>query len=209
MTRCSHSARPTSTRGGPVARPSPSFDVRDYRLDDPRGEIALVPQDTYLFNASVHHNPLVARPDASDEALHVTLERAGLSEFVATLPDGIDTKVGERGMQLSGGQRQRVSGARAAQGRPDPERAARPPGARGIEGRPHHGRDRRARGRAVGRAGDASRPARTWGTLRPSCVASAFRPTNAGRGIGGVGTARLRGEQQIGEHWSACATEPR
>jgi ABC-type multidrug transport system fused ATPase/permease subunit len=88
-------------------------DVRDYRLDDLRGQIALVSQDTYLFNASVRDNLLVARPDASDEALQDALERAGLAEFVATLPDGIETKVGERGMQLSGGQRQRVAVGRA------------------------------------------------------------------------------------------------
>ena len=70
-------------------------------------------QDTYLFNNTLRANVALARPDASDEEVHQALSRAALTDFVAGLPDGLDTKVGERGVQLSGGQRQRVAIARA------------------------------------------------------------------------------------------------
>ncbi len=88
-------------------------DLRTYRLDELRGQVALVAQDAYLFNASIRANLLVARPDASDAELRLAVERAGLSDFVESLPDGLDTAVGERGAQLSGGQRQRVAIGRA------------------------------------------------------------------------------------------------
>jgi ATP-binding cassette subfamily B protein len=88
-------------------------DLRDYRLDDLRRRIALVAQDTYLFNDTLRANVLLARPDADAGAVDQAIERAALAEFVASLPDGLDTRVGERGVQLSGGQRQRVAIARA------------------------------------------------------------------------------------------------
>ncbi len=90
-----------------------NHDARDFQLDQLRGRIALVAQDTYLFNASIRDNLLVARPTANDRELSDALQRAGLADFVATLPDGVDTIVGERGAQLSGGQRQRVAIGRA------------------------------------------------------------------------------------------------
>ena len=89
------------------------YDLRDYVLDDLRGQIALVAQDTYLFNDTLRANILIARPETSAAELTATLERASLGEFVAGLPDGLETQVGERGMRLSGGQRQRVAIARA------------------------------------------------------------------------------------------------
>jgi ATP-binding cassette subfamily C protein CydCD len=82
-------------------------------LDGLRGRIALVAQDTYLFNDTLEANVRLARPDASSEAVQLALERAALAEFVAGLPEGLATRVGERGVQLSGGQRQRVAIARA------------------------------------------------------------------------------------------------
>jgi ATP-binding cassette, subfamily B, bacterial len=88
-------------------------DLREHRLDELRARIALVAQDTYLFNATLRENILVARPEASEAALTAAVERAALAEFVASLPDGLDTVVGERGARLSGGQRQRVAIARA------------------------------------------------------------------------------------------------
>ncbi len=88
-------------------------DLREYRLDELRRRIALVAQDTYLFNATLRDNVLVARPDASESAVVKAIERASLAEFVAALPEGLDTRVGERGARLSGGQRQRVAIARA------------------------------------------------------------------------------------------------
>ncbi|WP_432730643.1 ATP-binding cassette domain-containing protein [Variovorax sp. W6] len=88
-------------------------DVRELRLDGLRERVALVSQDTYLFNDTLEGNIRLARPDASSEELALALERAALTAFVQSLPDGLATRVGERGMQLSGGQRQRISIARA------------------------------------------------------------------------------------------------
>ena len=88
-------------------------DLRDLRLDGLRGRIALVAQDTYLFNDTLEANVRLARPDASDEQVALALSRAALAEFVAGLPEGGATRVGERGVQLSGGQRQRIAIARA------------------------------------------------------------------------------------------------
>ena len=88
-------------------------DLRDYTLDDLRRRIALVAQDTYLFNDTLRANIMLARPDADDLALTAAIERAALSDVVAALPAGLDTIVGERGARLSGGQRQRVAIARA------------------------------------------------------------------------------------------------
>ena len=88
-------------------------DLREYQLDELRRRIALVAQDTYLFNDTLRANVLLARPEADDSALGLAIERAALQELVTSLPDGLDTVVGERGAQLSGGQRQRVAIARA------------------------------------------------------------------------------------------------
>ena len=89
------------------------IDLRDFELDHLRGRISLVSQDTYLFNDTLRANVALARPEADEAAIHRALDQAALADFVATLPDGLDTRVGERGVQLSGGQRQRVAIARA------------------------------------------------------------------------------------------------
>jgi ATP-binding cassette, subfamily C, bacterial CydCD len=88
-------------------------DIRELRLDDLRRLIALVAQDTYLFNISLRENIRLGRPDASDDDVLVAARAANVDEFAQALPEGYDTPVGERGVQLSGGQRQRVSIARA------------------------------------------------------------------------------------------------
>ncbi|MDE0201917.1 MAG: thiol reductant ABC exporter subunit CydC [Rhodospirillaceae bacterium] len=88
-------------------------DVRQWTLDALRARIALVAQDTYLFNDTLRANILIARPDASEAELGEAVRRAALEDFVAALPEGLETRVGERGTQLSGGQRQRVAVARA------------------------------------------------------------------------------------------------
>lgn len=88
-------------------------DLRQFGLEELRQQIALVTQDTYLFNTSLAENIRIARPQASDDEVMAAVERAALGPFVAALPDGVDTAVGERGVQLSGGQRQRVAIARA------------------------------------------------------------------------------------------------
>jgi len=88
-------------------------DLREYELDDLRRRIALVAQDTYLFNDTLRSNILLARPGASAEELLAAVDKAALDDFVASLPEGLETVVGERGAQLSGGQRQRLAIARA------------------------------------------------------------------------------------------------
>ena len=88
-------------------------DVRQWTLDELRSRIALVAQDTYLFNDTLRANILIARPDASEDQLAEAVRRAALDGFVAALPEGLETRVGERGTRLSGGQRQRVAVARA------------------------------------------------------------------------------------------------
>ena len=88
-------------------------DLKDYKLDALRGLVALVAQDTYLFNDTLRANILIARPEATDSELQAAIEHASLGELVAALPEGLDSPVGERGTSLSGGQRQRVAIARA------------------------------------------------------------------------------------------------
>jgi ATP-binding cassette, subfamily B, bacterial len=89
------------------------IDLRDYKLDDLRRHIALVAQDTYLFNDTLRANILIARPEASERNLMAAVAHASLADLVDSLPEGLDSPVGERGMGLSGGQRQRVAIARA------------------------------------------------------------------------------------------------
>jgi thiol reductant ABC exporter CydC subunit len=89
------------------------IDLRELTLDGLRARIALVAQDTYLFNSTLEANVRLARPDATREEIETALRQAALTEFVAGLPEGLQTKVGERGVQLSGGQRQRIAIARA------------------------------------------------------------------------------------------------
>ena len=88
-------------------------DIRQFKLDDLRQQIALVSQDTYLFNASIRDNIMLGRPEVSQDELEAAAQQASCHEFITAFPDGYDTIVGERGMQLSGGQRQRVAIARA------------------------------------------------------------------------------------------------
>jgi ATP-binding cassette subfamily C protein CydCD len=88
-------------------------DLREFGLDELRRRVALVAQDTYLFNDTLRNNILLARPEASEAEVTAAVEQAALTDFMASLPDGLDTIVGERGAQLSGGQRQRVAIARA------------------------------------------------------------------------------------------------
>jgi ABC-type multidrug transport system fused ATPase/permease subunit len=88
-------------------------DLKDFMLDHLRRRISLVSQDTYLFNDTLRANVALARPEADASAIRRALEQAALAEFVDSLPQGLDTEVGERGVQLSGGQRQRVAIARA------------------------------------------------------------------------------------------------
>lgn len=89
------------------------IDLREYRLADLRRQLAIVLQEPVLFSTSIWDNIRYARPEASLDEVVAAAEQAGAHEFIERLPQGYDTRVGERGMRLSGGERQRVSLARA------------------------------------------------------------------------------------------------
>jgi ABC-type bacteriocin/lantibiotic exporter with double-glycine peptidase domain len=88
-------------------------DLRDLRQEDVRRTFALAGQEAHVFDSSIRENLRLGRPLADDDELLDALRRARLDEWVASLPDGLDTLVGEEGTQLSGGQRQRLVLARA------------------------------------------------------------------------------------------------
>ena len=87
-------------------------DLRRYRGDDVRALIGVVPQQIYLFNGTLRDNLLVADGEADDDRIARACDQAQLGEFLRSLPDGLDTLVGEDGLKLSGGERQRVAIAR-------------------------------------------------------------------------------------------------
>ena len=88
-------------------------DLTTLRLSDLRRHVAIVDQTPFIFNASMGENIRYARPEASDEDVERAIRAAGLAAFVAQLPEGLQTEVGERGRALSAGERQRVAIARA------------------------------------------------------------------------------------------------
>jgi ATP-binding cassette subfamily B protein len=88
-------------------------DVRDVKLNSLRRAIAVISQDPFLFSTTVRENIAFGAPDASDEQIEQAARQAQAHEFIAELPDGYDTVIGERGITLSGGQRQRIAIARA------------------------------------------------------------------------------------------------
>ena len=89
------------------------LDVRDAKLDSLRAAIGIVGQDTFLFSTTVAENIAYGRPEATPEQICDAAVRAQAHEFIMDLPDGYDTRIGERGLSLSGGQRQRIAIARA------------------------------------------------------------------------------------------------
>ncbi|WP_292060450.1 ABCB family ABC transporter ATP-binding protein/permease [Brevundimonas sp. UBA5936] len=88
-------------------------DARSVTQASLRAAVALVPQDVALFNDTIAANIAFARPDADEAAIWAAAEAAELADFIRNLPEGMDTRVGERGLKLSGGERQRVGIARA------------------------------------------------------------------------------------------------
>jgi ATP-binding cassette subfamily B protein len=88
-------------------------DVRDVDIESLRRSIAVVDDDPFLFSASVHDNIAYGKPDATRADVELAAERSQAAGFIAELPNGYDTRVGERGLTLSGGQRQRIAIARA------------------------------------------------------------------------------------------------
>jgi glucan exporter ATP-binding protein len=88
------------------------IDIRDIRVRSLRDKIGIVFQDSFLFSDSVKENILLGKPDATDEEVIAAAKAANAHDFIMNLPDGYDTKVGERGIKLSGGQKQRIAIAR-------------------------------------------------------------------------------------------------
>ncbi|MBR2136397.1 MAG: ABC transporter ATP-binding protein [Alphaproteobacteria bacterium] len=87
--------------------------IKDFDLNYLRDNIAIVFQDNFLFGTTIRENILFGRTDVSEDDLQKAVEAACLSEFIATLDQGLDTQIGERGVTLSGGQKQRIAIARA------------------------------------------------------------------------------------------------
>ncbi|HEV7166115.1 MAG TPA: ABC transporter ATP-binding protein/permease [Gammaproteobacteria bacterium] len=88
-------------------------DIRDLTRDSLRTQLGIVPQDTVLFNDTIYYNIVYGQPGANRTAVEQAAELAHLTRFIAALPQGYDTLVGERGLKLSGGEKQRVAIARA------------------------------------------------------------------------------------------------
>jgi ATP-binding cassette subfamily B protein len=88
-------------------------DIRDYTQASLRAAIAIVPQDTVLFNDTIFYNIRYGRTDATREEVEAAARAAHIHDFIVNMPDGYDTEVGERGLKLSGGEKQRVAIARA------------------------------------------------------------------------------------------------
>ncbi|NIK76702.1 ATP-binding cassette subfamily B protein [Paenibacillus castaneae] len=89
------------------------IDVRQYDLDGLRRSIGIVPQETFLFSASIRDNIAYGFPEATQEQIEAAARKSQIHAFIESMPDGYDTRIGERGVGLSGGQRQRVALARA------------------------------------------------------------------------------------------------
>ena len=87
-------------------------DIRDVTQDSVRAAIGVVPQDTVLFNDTVYYNIAYGRPDATKEEVEQAAKLAAIHDFIVSMPDGYNTRVGERGLKLSGGEKQRVAIAR-------------------------------------------------------------------------------------------------
>ncbi|KAK9447068.1 ABC transporter-like protein [Limtongia smithiae] len=87
-------------------------DIREVSLESLRRAIGVVPQDTPLFNDTIEHNVRYGRMDASIEEVHAAAERAKIDKLIRDLPDGWQTRVGERGMMISGGEKQRLAVSR-------------------------------------------------------------------------------------------------
>lgn len=94
-------------------------DEKDISLSSLHQRIALLEQDTYLFNSSIADNIAISKPGASREEIREAAERAGIADFIETLPEGYDTQMGEMSARLSGGERQRVGIARVLLKNPD------------------------------------------------------------------------------------------
>ncbi|MBF6337220.1 ABC transporter ATP-binding protein [Nocardia abscessus] len=107
-----------SSRAATRTAETVEVDIADVRAADLRAAIGVVFDDPFLFSDTIAANIALGRPDATDEEIRRAAVQAAADEFIAELPDGYDTVVGERGLTLSGGQRQRIALARALLSRP-------------------------------------------------------------------------------------------
>lgn len=89
------------------------IDIRNYTLESLRNSIAVVFQDNFLFSGTIRENILIGRENITENEINGVIKLAYLNEFISSLPQGIDTEIGERGIRLSGGQKQRIAIARA------------------------------------------------------------------------------------------------
>jgi ABC transporter fused permease/ATP-binding protein len=89
------------------------MDLKDWDLNALRGKIGIVPQEVLLFGGTIRENIAYAKPDATEEEISMAAKKANAWQFISQFPEGLETRVGERGVKLSGGQRQRVAIARA------------------------------------------------------------------------------------------------
>jgi ABC transporter ATM len=87
-------------------------DIHEVQLESVRKRIGVVPQDTPLFHSDIMHNVRYGRLDASDEEVREAAKKANIHDTVMRLPEGYETKVGERGLMISGGEKQRLAVAR-------------------------------------------------------------------------------------------------
>jgi ATP-binding cassette subfamily B protein len=92
--------------------------LAEVTVESVRESIAVVPQDTVLLNDTLAFNIGIARPNCSRQEIQEAARLAGIADFIESLPDGYDSRVGERGLKLSGGERQRIAIARAVLKRP-------------------------------------------------------------------------------------------
>ena len=88
-------------------------DIKQLNKETIRTSISLVNQFPYIFDMTIKENLMLAKEDATDEEINIAIKESALEDFIAELPEGIDTKVGESGIKLSGGQKQRLAIARA------------------------------------------------------------------------------------------------
>ena len=185
-------------------------DIREVTQDSLRRAIGVVPQDTVLFNDTIFYNIAYGRPGASRDEIEAAARRAHIHDFVAGLPDGYDTMVGERGLKLSGGEKQRVAIARVMlEGAEDPDLRRGDLGARHQDrardpGEPRRGRRPTARRWSSPTAcRPSSTPTRSW--CSTAAGSSSAATTASCSPQGGVYAAMWARQQEAAAREAALA----
>ena len=202
LLRCRSAARSRST-----ARTSATS-----RQDSLRRAIGVVPQDTVLFNDTIFYNIAYGRPGAGRAEIEEAARRARIHDFVAALPDGYETMVGERGLKLSGGEKQRVAIARVVLKAPeDPDLRRGDLGARHQDRARDPGEPRRGR-RPTARPWSSRTACRRWSTPTRSWCSTAAASSSAAitrelLGRGGVYAAMWARQQEAAGREAALAVD--